>query len=69
MSLLARIIYTILFIILLFVIKPNIIFKPNGLPRHFGFGHDKDGYKKTMYNIQLIIFIFILILNHYSINN
>lgn len=51
-------IYTILFVIFLFTIKPNLIFKPNGQPRIFGLGFDTDGYKKTLFNVQVIIVVF-----------
>lgn len=63
MELLHLILYTIIFIGFLFTLKPNVLFKPNGNLRSYGVGYDIDGYKKSMFNIHLIIIIFIIITN------
>lgn len=47
-------------IIILYIIKPNIFFKPNGKSRVYGIGHDDEGYKKTLYTFQFIIIILAL---------
>jgi hypothetical protein len=47
-------------IIILYIIKPNIPFKPNGKPRMYGIGHDVEGYKKTLYTFQFAIIILVI---------
>ena len=56
--------YLIGSIIILYICKPNIMYKPNGQLRNFGFGFDTDGYKKTLFTMQNIV-IFITILLYY----
>jgi hypothetical protein len=51
-------------IIILYIVKPNILFKPNGKPRVYGIGHDDEGYKKTLYTFQFIIIIIALLIYH-----
>ena len=51
-------------IIILYIIKPNILFKPNGKPRVYGIGKDDEGYKKTLYTFQFSIIILALIINY-----
>lgn len=57
-----RIPYLLGIIILLYMLKPPILFKPNGKPRNYGVGYDEDGYKKTLYTFQFSIIIIIIIL-------
>lgn len=59
--------YLFSIIILLYVVKPNIAFKPNGQIRAFGFGIDKDNYKKTLFTMQNII-LFLTVLLYVYIN-
>ena len=49
-------------IIILYIVKPNILFKPNGKPRIYGIGHDEEGYKKTLYTFQFIILVLTIII-------
>jgi hypothetical protein len=60
-----QIVYLISIVVLLFITKPPIIFKPNGKPRLYGFGYDDEGYKKTLYTFQFIIFIIALLVSVY----
>ena len=54
--------YLICIIIIFYIVKPSISFKPSGQLRNYGIGLDTDGYKKTLYTMQnLIIFITILL--------
>lgn len=57
--------YLLSIIIILFIIKPNIFFKPNGKIRLYGIGYDDEGYKKTLYTFQFAIIIIIVLLYHY----
>ena len=50
-----------IFIVFVYTVKPNILFKPNNKLREYGVGYDNEGYKKTLYNLQLIIIIIVLI--------
>lgn len=50
------------FILIIYSLKPNILFKPNGKLREFGLFYDNEGYKKTLYNFQFMLFIFIIII-------
>ena len=50
------------FILIIYILKPNIIFKPNGKIRQFGLFYDNEGYKKTLYNLQFLLVIFIILL-------
>lgn len=57
-----RIPYLLGIIILLYMLKPSILFKPNGKPRSYGVGYDEEGYKKTLYTFQFSIIIIIIVL-------
>jgi hypothetical protein len=57
--------YLLGIIIILYVLKPNLFFKPNGKTRLYGIGYDEEGYKKTLYTFQFAIIIIVLILYHY----
>lgn len=52
----------ILFIISMYSLKPNILFKPNKKTREYGLGYDSEGYKKTLYNFQFVLLLFIIAL-------
>lgn len=52
-----RLPYLIGIIALLYMLKPSILFKPNGKPRQYGVGYDDEGYKKTLYSFQLAIIV------------
>lgn len=54
--------YLIGVILILYLVKPNIFFKPNGKTRIYGVGYDEEGYKKTLYTFQFAIIIIVLIL-------
>ena len=45
----------LLFIIFLYGLKPNLIFKSNGQTRSYGVGYDCDNYKKTLYTMPIVI--------------
>lgn len=49
-------------IIIIYIIKPAILFKPNGKLREHGIGYDNDGYKKTLYSLHFIIILIVLFL-------
>ena len=65
MTLQTQIIYVIGTILLLYISKPILLFKPNGKPRLYGLGYDDEGYKKTLYTFQFIIVIVVLIITLY----
>jgi hypothetical protein len=44
-------------ILIFYLVKPPISFKPNGQLRNYGFGYDSDGYKKTLYTMHNIIIL------------
>lgn len=50
-----RILLLILMIILVNLIKPGLIYKPNGKPREFGVGISDDKYKKTLFTLPVVI--------------
>lgn len=54
-------------IVVIHLLKPRFIYKPNGLPRKYGFGYDNDGYKKTVYSLNTLVF-FIAIVLYYLLN-
>ena len=60
MTLQTQIVYVIGTILLLYISKPILLFKPNGKPRLYGLGYDEEGYKKTLYTFQFIIIIIVL---------
>ena len=49
-------------IIIIYIVKPNILFKPNGKLRDHGLGYDSEGYKKTLYPFHFVILIIVLFL-------
>lgn len=56
--------YLIGIILIIYILKPNIFFKPNGKTRLYGLGFDDEGYKKTLYTFQFAIIIIALVLYH-----
>jgi hypothetical protein len=57
-----NIFYITTLIILLYHWKPPFLFKPNGKLKEYGVGVDSEGYKKSVFNIHLIIIIAIIFL-------
>lgn len=57
-----RIPYLLGIIVILYLIKPSLMFKPNGKPRVYGVGFDEEGYKKTLYTFQFAVIIIVLLL-------
>jgi len=47
----------LLLIFAVYMLKPALVFKPNGKIREYGFGYDSEGYKKTLYTFPFIIMI------------
>ena len=62
-SLTYKIIYICAFIIIIYIIKPSIVFKEDNTLRDYGVGYDETGHKKSLYNLQFIIIIVALILS------
>jgi hypothetical protein len=54
--------YLVGIILIIYLLKPNIFFKPNGKTRIYGLGYDDQGYKKTLYTFQFAIIIIVLML-------
>lgn len=54
--------YLIGIILIIYLLKPNMFFKPNGKTRIYGLGYDHEGYKKTLYTFQFAIIIIVLML-------
>lgn len=52
-----KIFYVILIILLLYILKLPIFFKPNGKLREYGIGLDNEGFSKTLYTFQFAIII------------
>jgi len=51
------------FIIVFYLVKPSVTFKPDGKLREFGVGYSKDGYRKTfltLFNIILILTVYLM---------
>ena len=47
----------VLVLALLMHFKPNIVFKPNGRPREWGFGEDAEHDKRSLYDIKTIVLL------------
>ena len=62
MNLTSKILYFIFFSILIFVFKPQFIFKTPSSFREFGIGVDSEGYDKTLFNILTVNLIVVAIL-------
>jgi|LakMenE18May11ns_1017448.scaffolds.fasta_scaffold9880040_3 hypothetical protein len=60
-----KIVYLFCIIVITYIVKPSILFKPNGKPRVYGIGYDYEGYKKTLYTFQFAIIIFSLFVNYF----
>jgi hypothetical protein len=45
------------------MLKPRLLYKPNGKPREYGIGHDHEGYKKTLYSLHFIVFVVAIFLS------
>lgn len=60
-----RIPILIVIISILYFCKPMLLFKPNGKPRQYGIGYDDEGYKKTLYTFQFVIFIIVFAIAYY----
>lgn len=59
-----KILYFIFFSTIIFFLKPNFLFKDENTFREFGIGVDRDGFKKTLFNIFVINLIFIVLLTY-----
>lgn len=57
--------YLIGSIVILYIVKPSISFKPTGQLRNYGFGYDSDGYKKTLYTLPILIIFLTVFLYMY----
>lgn len=57
-----KILYFIFFSIIVFILKPSFIFKNDNSFREFGVGIDRDGHKKTLFNIFVLNLIVIVLL-------
>lgn len=58
-----RILLLVLMIILINLIKPGLVYKPNGKPREFGVGRGEDKYKKTLFTLPVVITIITIIVS------
>jgi hypothetical protein len=56
-----RIILVIGIVSFIYFTKPSIIFKENSEPRHYGLGTDSTGDKKTLFTMEVVIVILILL--------
>jgi hypothetical protein len=54
--------YILVSIVLLYIIKPPIVFKPNGKLREYGLGYDSEGYKQTLYTMHTLIIVLVVFL-------
>jgi hypothetical protein len=57
-----KILYFIFFSVIIFILKPSLIFNADGSLRNFGVGYDSSKNKKTLFNIFTINLIFITLL-------
>lgn len=57
-----RVPYLIGAIIIIYIMKPSMLFKPNGKPRLYGIGYDDEGYKRTLYTMQFAIIVIVALL-------
>lgn len=62
----ANAMYLVGFILLLFVVKPTLLFKPDGKQRTFGVGTDDQGFKKTLYTIPVLIVVFVALVTTFQ---
>jgi hypothetical protein len=53
--------YIIAIIIIIYILKPNFIFKPNGSHREYGLGYDRDGYKRSIYSMHVVIILIVIV--------
>ncbi len=61
-NLINKILYFIFFSVIIFILKPSLIFNADGSLRNFGVGYDPSKNKKTLFNIFTINLIFITLL-------
>jgi len=57
--------YLLGIILIFYMVKPSISFKPSGQLREYGFGYDSDGYKKTLYTMHNFIILLTVLLYIY----
>jgi hypothetical protein len=58
-----RFLLLILIIILLNLVKPSLIYKPNGKAREFGVGTGEDKYKKTLFTLPVVIMMMAIVVS------
>lgn len=56
----------ILMVLLIYLTKPNLIYKPDGKLREYGAGYDKNGYKKTFFTLPITITIVVILINEFA---
>jgi hypothetical protein len=53
----SKLVTLISFIVVYYLVKPSITFKPDGTSREFGVGYSKDGYRKTFLTLLNLIIL------------
>lgn len=61
-----RIYLIILSILLIYLVKPNLIYKADGKLREYGTGYDKHGYKKTFFTMPITIVILVIVTREFA---
>lgn len=62
-----QLLYLICIIVMLYIIKPNILFKPNGKIREYGFNYSTDGFKRTLFTMHTIVIMSVILLYIYLV--
>lgn len=65
-SLQRRIPYLVGAVSILYMLKPSLLFKPNGKLRNYGVGYDEEGYKKTLYTFHFCIIILVIFIHMFG---
>ncbi len=65
MNITNKIIYFIFFSVIIFILKPKLVYKNQYSFREFGVGVDSEGHRKTLFNIFVVNIIVISILSYF----
>jgi hypothetical protein len=53
----SKLVTLVSFIVIYYLVKPSLTFKPDGTLREFGVGYSKDGFRKTFLTLLNIILL------------
>lgn len=61
-----KITYVICLVVIVYLIKPSMAFKPNGQHREYGVGTDSTGYKRSIYTMPMFVVVIVILVHRFT---